>query len=155
MHNKIKFLVVIDDTPECRVALKWAASRTISIGGLLTILHVIDNADFQHWLGVEAIMRDEAYASAENLMSSILQDVVSAAELMPELIVKQGDKREEIMDLIKNDSAISILVLGSACDGSGPGPLVASLASKSVEIFPIPVTLVPGNLTDTAISRLS
>lgn len=155
MHNKLKFLVVIDDTDECRVALKWAASRAISIGGLLTILHVIDNADFQHWLGVEAIMRDEAYANAEGLMSSILDDVESAAELMPELIVKQGDKREQILELIKNDQAISILVLGSAVDGSGPGPLVASLASQSAETFPIPVTLVPGNLTDARIADLS
>lgn len=155
MDKRRKFLIVIDDTLECRVALKYAASRAVSTGGLLTILHVVDSADFQHWLGVENIMRDEAYANAEQLMQDILSDVASAAELMPELIIKQGDKRQQIIDLIKEDPAISILVLGSAVDGGGPGPLVASLASSSTEIFPIPVTLVPGNLSDISIDALS
>lgn len=155
MVGKRKFLVVIDDTEECRVALKYAVSRALNTNALMTILHVIDNADFQHWLGVEAIMRDEAYANAENVISSILDDVESAANLMPEIIVKQGEKREEILNLIKDDPAIAILVLGSAVDGSGPGPLVASLANQSAETFPIPVTLVPGNLSDKDIADLS
>ncbi|MBL1242052.1 MAG: universal stress protein [OCS116 cluster bacterium] len=155
MDCKRKFLVVIDDTDECRIALKYAASRAIATGALITILHVIDNADFQHWLGVEAIMRDEAYANAEQVIKAILDDVESAVELMPEIVVKQGDKREEILDLIKQDEAIAILMLGSAVDGSGPGPLVASLANQSAEVFPIPVTLIPGNLSDKDISALS
>ncbi|MGL1921333.1 MAG: universal stress protein [Hyphomicrobiales bacterium] len=155
MDGKRKFLVVIDDTQECRVALKYAVSRALATGALITILHVIDNADFQHWLGVEAIMRDEAYANAEGVISSILNDVDSAAQLMPEIIVKQGDKREEILSLITQDRAIAILMLGSAVDGSGPGPLVASLANQSAEVFPIPVTLIPGNLSDKDISDLS
>lgn len=155
MLGKRKFLVVIDDTQECRVALKYAVSRAIATGALVTILHVIDNADFQHWLGVEAIMRDEAYATAETTISSILSDVESAAELMPEIVVKQGDKREEILALLKEDKAIAILMLGSAVDGSGPGPLVASLANQTAETFPIPVTLIPGNLSDKDISDLS
>ncbi|MBL1421123.1 MAG: universal stress protein [Alphaproteobacteria bacterium] len=155
MDGKRKFLVVIDDTDECRVALRYAASRAIATGALITILHVIDNADFQHWLGVEAIMRDEAYANAEQVINAILGDVEAAVELMPEIIVKQGDKREEILELIKQDDAIAILMLGSAVDGSGPGPLVASLANQSAEVFPIPVTLIPGNLSDKDISALS
>lgn len=155
MDGKRKFLVVIDDTDECRVALRYAASRAIATGALITILHVIDNADFQHWLGVEAIMRDEAYTEAETVIKSILDDVEAAVELMPEIVVKQGDKRDEILDLIKDDPAIAILMLGSAIDGTGPGPLVVSLASQSVETFPIPVTIIPGNLSDKDISALS
>ncbi|NRA87046.1 MAG: universal stress protein [Rhizobiales bacterium] len=155
MEKKRKFLVVIDDTQECRVSLKYAASRAVHSGGLLTILHVVGNADFQHWLGVEAIMRDEAYENAETLMRSVLADVDEAIELMPEIVIKQGNKLDEIIDLIKQDPAISILVLGSAVEGGGPGPLVASLANSASETFPIPVTLVPGNLTDEDIAALS
>ncbi len=155
MDKKRKFLVVIDDTQECRVALRFAASRAASTGGLMTVLHVVDNADFQHWLGVENIMRDEAYENAETMMRSVLADVETAIDLVPEIIIKQGDKRQEIIDLIEQDPAISILVLGSCADGGGPGPLVASLASASAEVFPIPVTLVPGHLSDEAIAALS
>ncbi len=155
MNKKRKFLVVIDDTQECRVALKYAASRAVSSGGLLTILHIVDNADFQHWLGVENIMRDEAYENAETMMRNVLSDVESALELMPEIIIKQGSKREQIIELIKEDSAVSILVLGSAVDGGGPGPLVASFTNATSEVFPIPVTIVPGSLSDVEIAALS
>jgi nucleotide-binding universal stress UspA family protein len=66
--HRRKFLVVIDDTPECGRALLYAARRAEHSGGALVLLYVIVPADFQHWVGVENIMRAEAMEEAETTL---------------------------------------------------------------------------------------
>ena len=61
-----KFLVVIDKTPECAVALRFAARRAQHTGGRVTLMCAATLPDFQQWRGVEEIMRDEARADAPN-----------------------------------------------------------------------------------------
>ena len=47
-------------------------------------------------------------------------------------------------------------MLGAATDAKGPGPLVSSLAAgKSAGGFPIPITIVPGNLSLDDIKALA
>ena len=58
--HRRKFLAIIDDTPECERAVAYASKRAKSTGGVLVLLYVIEPGDFQHWLGVEKIMREEA-----------------------------------------------------------------------------------------------
>ena len=62
--HRRKFLSIIDDTPECERAVAYASKRAESTGGMLVLLYVIEPGDFQHWLGVEKIMREEANAAA-------------------------------------------------------------------------------------------
>ena len=66
---KRKFLVVVDDTPECDRAVAFAAYRVRRTGGTVVLLAVIESADFQHWLGVEDVMRAEALEEAERLLA--------------------------------------------------------------------------------------
>ncbi len=62
---------------------------------------------------------------------------------------------EQIVQLIDEDEDIGILVLASAASSSdGPGPLVSSISTQSGNSFPIPVTIVPGNLGDEDIKAL-
>ena len=63
-----KFLVVVDKTPECAVALRFAARRAQHTGGRVTLMCAATLPDFQQWRGVEEIMRDEAHAEAEALL---------------------------------------------------------------------------------------
>ena len=44
-----KFLVVVDDTPECDNALYFAAKRAQHVGGSVELVYIIDPPDFQHW----------------------------------------------------------------------------------------------------------
>jgi nucleotide-binding universal stress UspA family protein len=68
-------------------------------------------------------------------------------ELVPEEIVREGSKAEEITKLIEDDPDIGVLVLGASRDPSGPGPLVTTLAAgRSAGSFPVPITVVPGCL---------
>ena len=53
------FLVVVDDSPEMQVALRYAALRARSTGGRVALLYVIEPSDLQQWMAVESLMREE------------------------------------------------------------------------------------------------
>jgi hypothetical protein len=52
----------------------------------------------------------------------------------------------EILSQIREDPEIGVLVLGAGTDKSGPGPLVTAL-SRQAGSLPIPLTIVPGDLS--------
>ena len=71
-----------------------------------------------------------------------------------EVVIREGKPAEEIHKLIEEDQDIAILVLAAGASKEGPGPLVASIAGKGAA-FPIPVTVVPQNLSDEEIDSLA
>jgi nucleotide-binding universal stress UspA family protein len=147
-----KFLVVVDKTPECQVALRFAARRAQHTGGRVSLLCVSEPADFQEWKGVEKIMEDEARKDAENLVSEAAKTVNELTGILPELLIEQGAPAERLLDLVGRDKDISILVLASGTSKDGPGPLVSLFAGG---LQAIPVTIVPGNLSDKAVDELA
>ena len=152
--HRRKFLAIIDDTPECERAVAYASKRAKSTGGVLVLLYVIEPGDFQHWLGVEKIMREEANQAAGAALDVYATKVREAIGIEPELVVREGKPAEEIHKLIEDDQDIAILVLAAGAAKEGPGPLVASIAGKGAA-FPIPVTVVPQNLSDEDIDSLA
>jgi nucleotide-binding universal stress UspA family protein len=150
-----KFLAIVDDTPECRVALRFAARRAQHTGGIVTLLYVVPPADFQQWAGVERVMREEAHQEAERHLHETAKTVNDIVGSMPELVIREGRPVDEIRDLLKEDRAISILVLAAGTSMEGPGPLVSLIAGPSAGAYPIPVTVVPGSLTDEQIDALA
>ncbi len=152
--HRRKFLAIIDDTPECERAVAYASRRAQSTNGVLVMLYVIEPGDFQHWLGVEKIMRDEAMATAGAALDIHASKVREKLGIEPELVIREGKPSEEIHKLIEEDQDIAILVLAAGASKEGPGPLVASIAGKSAA-FPIPVTVVPLNLSDEDIDSLA
>ena len=69
-------------------------------------------------------------------------------------MIREGDPTEQILEAIDQDVDISILVLAASPGPEGPGPLITMMA-KTMGAFPIPVTIVPGGLTDAEIDALS
>jgi nucleotide-binding universal stress UspA family protein len=147
-----KFLVVVDKSPECQVAIRFAARRAQHTGGRVTLLCVAQPADFQQWRGVEAIMRDEAHQEAESLVYAAAKTVNELAGIIPELVIKEGRPTEVLLELIKSDPDISILVLAAGMQKDGPGPLVSLFATG---VQSIPVTIVPGNFSSEKIDQLA
>lgn len=147
-----KFLMVVDKTPECRVALRYVARRALHTSGRVTLLAVSAPPDFQQWRGVEAMMEDDAHAEAEALLHDAAKTVNELAGIISELVILQGRKTDCVSQLIKQDKDISILILAAATGKSGPGPLVTMFATGS---HAIPVTIVPGTLTDSAIDAIA
>jgi nucleotide-binding universal stress UspA family protein len=148
-----KFLVVVDKSPECKVAIRFATRRAQATGGRVTLLCTATPADFQQWRGVEEIMKDEAYAEAESLIHDAAKTVNELSGIICELIIAYGRPSEVLLELLKDDSDISILVLAASTAKEGPGPLVATVGTSNH--YPIPVTIVPGNLTDADIDVLA
>lgn len=150
-----KFLVVVDDTPECLVALRYASRRALHTGGGVTLLMVTAPADFQHWLGVEQVMREEAEQEARRVLEKFSAVVREAAGIDPELVLRHGQKAQEVINLVEEDDEISILVLGAGTEAEGPGPLVSNFAGAASGTFPVPITIVPGDLSDEDIEALA
>ena len=147
-----KFLVVIDKTPECAVALRFATRRAQHTGGRVTLMCPAQLPDFQQWRGVEEIMRDEAHIEAEGMLYQAAQVVNELSGIIPELVIPFGLTTECVAQIIKADTDISILVLASGTGKEGPGPLVSMFATA---VQAIPVTIVPGNFTDEQIDTLA
>lgn len=146
--HKRKLLVVVDETPECESALAYAASRANRTAGQLALVYVIEPGDFQHWLGVEEIAREEGHSKAKAVFRLFGRKLKAMGfeDLVPEEIIREGQKAEEITKLIEEDEDIGVLVLGASKDPSGPGPLVSSLAGGRSGTFHVPITVVPGCL---------
>jgi hypothetical protein len=142
------FLVVLDETAEMDVALKYASYRARNTGGRVALLAVTETTDFEHWMAVEDIMREERRAEAEQALQRHARVVNELTGTMPGLYVREGDRREELLRLIEEEPSISILVLGAGTGPEGPGPLVSYLTGKGLSKLDIPVTVVPGTLTE-------
>jgi nucleotide-binding universal stress UspA family protein len=149
------FLVVVDDSPEMQVALRYAALRARSTGGRVALLYVIEPSDLQQWMAVESLMREERREEAEQLMSKISQDVLETSGFLPIVYIREGRRSDELLALIEEEPSISILVLAANTGPEGPGPLVTALTGKLAVKLRVPVTLVPGNLTPEQIGAVT
>jgi len=145
-----KFLLVVDDSQEVESALYYAASRILRSSGSLVMLYVIEPQEFQHWVGVRQVQLEEETNKARALFRLFRRKLhnVGFENIAVEEVVREGsNKAETLLRLIEEDEDIAILVLGASTDPKGPGPLVSSLAAGRVAgTFPIPITIVPGNL---------
>ncbi len=150
-----KFLAVLDGTDECAVAVTFAACRMRRTGGIVKLLVVIEPDDFQHWIGVENVMRAEAHAEATRWLDEAEARIKTFGDIPVEREIREGNKADELEAAIAEDKDISILVLASSKSTDGPGPLVSSIASRSADALPIPVAIVPGFLSDDQIEFLA
>ncbi|MEL7429000.1 MAG: universal stress protein [Pseudomonadota bacterium] len=141
-----KFLCVVDSTTECEKAVLYAERRATKTGGALALLYVYEPEDFQHWLGVEEIMKAEARERGEEHLEKYARFCREHGSIDPELIYREGKTKEEILQLVEEDQDIAILVLAAGDAQDGPGPLVSSLGSAG-SAFSIPVIVVPSEMT--------
>jgi nucleotide-binding universal stress UspA family protein len=153
--HKPKCLVIVDDTEECDRAVYYASRWAVRVGGGVVMLRVIDTEDRnQQWQGVADIMRAEAEEQANAALDRASGRANGIAAITPERVIREGDPGKEILDVIDKDVDISMLVLAAAVGAEGPGPIITMLA-RTAGNFPIPLTVVPGNLTDEDIDGLS
>lgn len=149
-----KFLVVVDETPECLNAIRFAARRAKKTGGGLQMLFVIKPREFQHWIGVGDIMQQEAREAAEARFEEVAGKVSENVGITAEFVIREGEPSEQVLAQIKEDPEIGVLVLGAGAE-DGPGPLVSHLVGKLGGRMPVPVTVVPGGLSRDEVIALA
>jgi nucleotide-binding universal stress UspA family protein len=148
------YLVVVDESGEARVALRYAARRAARTGGRVDILAIVPPQEFVQWGAVQAAMEEEARLRAEAMGLQAASALDEEGEVERGIIVRQGEPVKEITDLLRERDDIAALVLGAAPEG-GPGPLVTHFAGAVAGSLPCPVVIVPGRLDDEALDRLS
>jgi nucleotide-binding universal stress UspA family protein len=153
--HRPKCLVVVDETAEWDRAVYYASRWAIRVGGGVVMLRIIEiEEQNQQWLGVADIMRAEAQEDADAALDRAAGRANGIAAITPERVIREGDPTEQILDVIDKDVDITMLVLAANPGAEGPGPLVTLMAGV-VGSFPIPVTVVPGELSDADIDALS
>lgn len=153
--HKPKCLVIVDDTAEWDRAVYYASRWAIRAGGGVVMLRIIETEEQnQQWLGVAEIMRAEAHEAANAALDRAAGRANGIAAITPERVIREGDPMEQLLDVIDADPDIAMLVLAANSGAEGPGPLVALLAS-AVGTFPIPLTVISGELSDQSIDAMS
>ncbi|MBC7131839.1 MAG: universal stress protein [Roseovarius sp.] len=149
-----KFLVVLDDSRECLNAMRFAAMRAAHTGGGVAILSVIPPEEFNHWIGVGDLMRQEARERIEAHFEVFAKWMRDKQGIDPVLIIREGEPATEIIAHVQEDPEIGVLVLGAASGKKGPGPLVSQL-SRNAGSLPVPITIVPGDLSKERLEAIT
>ncbi|MBL4918945.1 universal stress protein [Szabonella alba] len=149
-----KFMVVLDDSRECLNAMRYAALRAAHTGGGVTVLSIIPPEEFQHWMGVADLMRAETRERIEAHFEVFAKWMRDRQGVNPELVIREGDPVTEILAQVREDTEIGVLVLGAGTDNAGPGPLVTQLSRGSGSL-PVPVTIVPGDMSKERLERIT
>jgi len=139
-------LVVIDDSPESELALRFAARRSSHFDGRVAMLKVIPPVHFDHWVGVAERAAEEARDEARRLMDTYAEKVREWGGHDPVYLVREGQIADELVSQVEEEPNICLLVLAAA-QGRNPGPLVSSIANRLVSQVKVPITVIPGNLT--------
>ncbi|MGE7414898.1 universal stress protein [Methylobacterium tarhaniae] len=153
--HRLKFMVLVDETPECDRAVHFAVRRAARLGARVVMLAVAEPPETMEWLGVGDAMRAEAEAETTERLEALAASARQAAGVDPELVVRTGERADAILRQIEADEDIAFLVLGAAAGSDGPGPLVSSIAGRSAGSFPVPVVIVPGALSEAEITALA
>ena len=149
-----KFLVVLDDSRECLNAMRFAAMRAAHTGAGVAILSVIPPDEFNHWIGVGEVMREEARERIHAHFEVFAKWMRDRQGVDPELEIREGEAVPEILQFIEGDPEIGVLVLGAGTGRKGPGPLVTQL-TKTSGVLPVPITIVPGDLSKEKLEAIT
>ena len=119
---------------------------TAKTGGGVEILAVIPPEEFNHRIGVSDIMREEARDRIKAHFKIFAKWMRSRQSIDPELVISEGEPVTEILEQVRDDHNIGVLVLGAGTENKGLGPLVSQLTKNSAYL-PIPITIIPGDLS--------
>jgi nucleotide-binding universal stress UspA family protein len=153
--SKVTYLVCVSKEPYSRVALQFACSLVDrDKNAAISILHVMEPADYQSFGSVAEKMRQERRNDAEKLLHELAHDVVDS-KMTPIFMVREGLIEEEIMKVIEEDNSIQMLIVGAASETGAKSKIIPPLVSQIGTKLLIPILIVPGNLTEQQIEVLT
>jgi nucleotide-binding universal stress UspA family protein len=151
---KRTYLVVVDDSAESRVALRFAARRAAKTGGNIEVLGIVEPQDFVQFGGVQAAIEEEQRLRIEGVVSAAIGETLDESGIDAQIIIRQGEAVRTVRDYLEGRDEVAALVLGAAPSGS-PGPLVANFTGPDAGQLPCPVMIIPGSLSDERLEQLS
>jgi nucleotide-binding universal stress UspA family protein len=151
---KRTYLVVIDDSPEAAVALRFAARRAAKTNGRIEVLGIVEPQDFVQFGGVQAAIEEEQRLRIEGVVSSAVGEILDESGVEANIVVRQGEPVKTVREYIGDREEVHALVLGAAPAGH-PGPLVDHFTDGDAGRLPCPVMIIPGSLSDERLEQLS
>jgi nucleotide-binding universal stress UspA family protein len=148
------YRVVIDDSPEAEIALRFAARRAAKTGGGVEILTMLPPQEFIAFGGVQATIEEEARQNAEALVQRAAGTLFAESGIVPAITVRDGEGPKVIRETLAANPEIAALVLATAASGA-PGALVTHFTGADAGTLSVPIMIVPGSLTPEQIDRLS
>lgn len=149
------FLVVVDDSDELSVALRYASLRARNCQGRVALLYVMEPNDIQHWGAVEELMRQEQRNEAEQRLQRCAKEVHAITGGTPVFYLREGDRQNALLQLLDEEPSISVLVLAASLSSKGPGPLISYFTGRGLSRLHIPLTIVPGNLSREQVEAIT
>lgn len=147
------YLVVIDDSPESRVAMRFAVQRAAHVEAVVKLVSVVGPTEFLHFGRLQSEMAAQARAEAAALLEDLAGEAEALAGCKPEIVVLEGDPAAAILGHVRADPSIRALVLGTAT--RGPSALVSFFAGEAAASLPCILMLVPGGLEPGRIASLA
>jgi len=148
------YLVVVDDSAEARVALRFAARRAAKTNGRIEVLGIVEPQDFVQFGGVQAAIEEEQRLRIEGVVSAAIGEILDESGVEANVIIQQGEAVKAVRDYVGERPEVAALVLGTAPSGN-PGVLVANFCGNDAGKLPCPVMLIPGSLSDERLEQLS
>jgi hypothetical protein len=147
------YLVIIDETQELKNAIYFAAKRAANSNSSLIMLYVVRPAVNTEWATVGNLIEQEETSEGKKISRLWSALVEEKFKIKPQIVIKMGDKVDEIIKFLKEDESIRFLVLASSNVSDDPGPIIKIL-SKKMSNLPVPLVIIPGSVTETELDNL-
>src|SRR5918997_5002502 len=94
------YLVVIDDSSEARVALRFAARRAAKTNGQVEVLAIVEPQDFVQWGGVQAAIEEEQKLRIEGVVSGAIGEIMDEEGVRPKIVIRTGEPIKVVREFI-------------------------------------------------------
>ena len=99
-------------------------------------------------------MQKESKKEARDLMKSVATFVKEEYGIDPEIVIREGNPKEELLAYVEKTKDLFALFLGAHPEGE-PGPLVDYFSGPLCGSLKCPVVIVPGCMTDEQIDAMA
>ena len=153
-HRQV-FLVVMESNIDMKTSLYYTCRMAKRVNGRIALLYVVEPSDFVEWQSVGNLLQEQQRQEAEQVLQKAAGEVQRQSGIMPALFIREGKKIDETAQLIEEEQTISALVIIVDVVGKTPGTISSQWNAKLSARLKIPLIIVPNNLTEEDIRRVT
>ena len=152
---KRTYLVVIDDSAEARVALRFAARRAAKTNGRIEVLGIVEPQDFVQFGGVQAAIEEEQRLRIEGVVSSAVGEILDESGVEANIIVRQGEPVKAVREYIGEREEVARAGARRGAERTTRDRWSTNFTGTDAGRLPCPVMIIPGSLSDERLEQLS
>ncbi|HMS44892.1 MAG TPA: universal stress protein [Alphaproteobacteria bacterium] len=153
-HRQV-FLVVLESSIDMKLPLYYAFRMAKRVQGRVSLLYVIEPNDLTEWQSVGNLMYEQQRQEAERVLQKAAAFVHGNSGIFPALFIREGGKIDQTVQLAGEDESISALVIVVDVQGKASGTISAQWNAKLSARLKVPLIIVPNNLTEEDIQRVT